>query len=63
MWKRMLARFRPKPSDDELKAAAQRETQRLMAELERMNIRIELAMHREIKQLEHELLNLSERTQ
>jgi hypothetical protein len=38
-----------------LKAAAMRETERLMAELERMDIRIEFATHRMIEELEQEL--------
>jgi hypothetical protein len=54
-WQRMIARWFPGPSDDELKAAARRETERLQAELERMDVRIELATHRSIQELEREL--------
>lgn len=55
MWKRMLAWLRPPRSDDEIKAAAWRETERLKAELKRLDIRIELATRRSIEELEHEL--------
>lgn len=55
MWKRMLQRLRPAKSDDDLKIAAWRETERLKAELRRLDIRIELATHRTIEELEDEL--------
>jgi hypothetical protein len=55
MWKRMLARLRTPSPDDEIKEAAWRETERLKAELKRLDIRIELATHRSIEELEHEL--------
>jgi hypothetical protein len=54
-WMHMLQRLRPPRTDDDLKAAAMRETERLMAELERMDIRIEFATHRMIEELEQEL--------
>lgn len=59
MWKRMLHRWFPEPSDDELKAAAHRETERLKAELERLDIRVELATHHTIERLEQELRRLT----
>jgi hypothetical protein len=51
----MLRRIFPTTDDDEVKAAALRETERLKAELERMDIRIEMATHRTIEELEREL--------
>lgn len=59
MWKRMLRRWVPEPSDDELKAAAYREMERLKAELERMDVRVELATRRTIERLERELRELT----
>lgn len=51
----MLQRFRPAPTDDALKAAAVAETARIKAELERMDIRIEMATHRTIAEMEQQL--------
>lgn len=51
----MLKRIRHQPTDDELKAAARRETERLKAELARQGIRFEMATHRTISNLEEEL--------
>ena len=59
MWKRMLRRWMPEPSDEELKVAAYREIERLKAELERMDVRVELATHRTIERLERELRELT----
>lgn len=55
MWKWMLERLRHPPTDEELKAAARRETDRLKAELARQGIRFEMATHHTINNLEHEL--------
>lgn len=60
MWRRMLARLRPTRGDDEVKAAAVRETERLKAELERMDIRIEMATRRTIQELEQELREVTQ---
>lgn len=51
----MLARFRPQRTDEDLKAAAQRETDRLKAQLEQYGIQVELATHYTIESLEREL--------
>lgn len=51
----MWSWLRPLQSDDEIKAAAWRETERLKAELMRLDIRIELATHRSIEELEDDL--------
>lgn len=59
MWKRMLQRFRPELTDDALKQAARQETERLQAELARMEIRIEMATHRRIEDLERELREMT----
>lgn len=55
MWKRMLQKLFPPHTDEPLKAAARRETDRLKAELMRMDIRIELTTRRAIEQLEQQL--------
>lgn len=51
----MLAVFRRKPTDAELKEAARRETERLKAELARQGIRVEMATHMTINSLAQEL--------
>lgn len=61
MWRRMLHRWLLDPSDDELKAAAQRETERLRQELERLDVRVELATFRRVEELEQELRRLMPR--
>lgn len=55
MWKQMLERFRPRRTDEDLKAAALRETERLKAQLEQYGIQVELATHYTIETLEREL--------
>lgn len=55
MWERMLAQFRRKPTVDETKAAALRETERMTMELRRLGITVELATHRTIDELERDL--------
>lgn len=53
MW--MFERLRRPPTDEELKAAARRETDRLKAELARQGIRVEMATLRTIDDLEQQL--------
>lgn len=55
MWGRMFGLFRRPPSDDELKDAARRATERMRAELARQGISVEMATHRKIDDLEQEL--------
>lgn len=55
MWKRMLNQIRRPKTDDEAKVAARQETERMMMELRRLGITVELATHRRIDDLEREL--------
>lgn len=55
MLRRMLQRWFPRRSDDELKEAARRETDRLRAELTRQGIRVEMATQRTLDDLESQL--------
>lgn len=55
MLREMLRKLWGLQSNDELLDAARRETQKLEAELERMDIRIEMATHRTAEELERDL--------